>query len=1029
MGSAPSLEALARELEALVESAASESAISLEAPTLRTIAEEMDPAVEPRVLLLRGIGHLSQRPGLSTDGKKFEYHFHQIARALEALFGEGEETKLTDRREAAAKALGSYSYKTGERNTPRLCRHLANAILDVAGVQPVEGFTTSAPANESVVAYQVARGSGLGAARRWAEDDDQSLTIARTAVGALQTLCVPDLTLASTEPSSRDDRVIQSASHMALGAIDIEIVAEGLGASAFEGGSRLRELLEIAEIPGTPLVLRLLPSPVCPTPRGRPPFLEFVRRWGLLIAPLEVDALVAGDISLPDLIALKLYRGIAEGRPVEDVEIELTRLREYSKQPRHHQLRPADQVLSALPVDPSVPHPKLPRLVDRIRGGVDVLVVGQSSSGKSTLIVQIAEALAEEMPVLYLNFGETPVVSPHTVHELLFGIEDRTVLLVDDLQSFPSGAEIILGSVALRKEIRPHDERTLTIGASTWREYSQRANEALPGVQAITVSPRDLGTQLTQRFGGSLSAEQRRFLADKFGEDLHLLRLALQLHSGAAAQDAADSMATASEIAVAFLQRVRSNVSLPDDVLERALLVLSALGRYDIAASRQFIARAAQIDQSHLDSLLAANVGRLQDSFMRLGHRSLCTILADELEQMGAWGRLADAGGVRTSDEVVTSYLESLPAGPAIASLRAICARARFDETQALDRRAQQIVQIWSAFDALVERVTAQQLADPTWGSTPSSCMYACEAFAAVGDPGRALDSLGFLREVCTVTNTGVTIDLARLSTSDDFQLIREKIETVETVREVPLTPHGDVVPDIDRFHSTWVAGLWLTAEAAIGDSQRTRELVSAFERMRLPSGAFYPESVPWVTARALMALGAAGRTIDTSDAVRSATAWLLTSAEAGGPCRGGVWYPGTGGWNSIVESTAMVLAALGAVGFDDSDRRLRPGMRLIEEKRDSWMEPTNDLDGALAIRSLLETGTPWEVVADDAVELSTRSLDDALWMQVGASAKESHAQSCNTAQISTDLLKIAWAAVRSNIPALLRAIEFEVAA
>jgi len=61
-------------------------------------------------------------------------------------------------------------------------------------------------------------------------------------------------------------------------------------------------------------------------------------------------------------------------------------------------------------------------------------------------------------------------------------------------------------------------------------------------------------------------------------------------------------------------------------------------------------------------------------------------------------------------------------------SLRALHARAGLKDRPQLNRRAVAVVEIWQAFDAIVERIERQQQKDPTWNAVPSSAMFAIQA-------------------------------------------------------------------------------------------------------------------------------------------------------------------------------------------------------------------------------------------------------------------------------------------------------------
>lgn len=919
---------------------------------------------------------------------------------------------LTDRRTAVAKELGTGdTAQTGKRNTPRLLTELASAILEVAASPPRRHAPSVRTPGIEASEYKRLRNSGRWL-RTWAQDADANARLASEALQLVHGMVDPDAMTKVPVASSLDTTVLLAAAPLEIGGIEIEVLAEVEGGLAFEQKPRLRELDELAPRAHTGLVLRMVPSSVCPPLDRDVNFLDFVRHYGLLVAPLELDQLILGAVTVEDLVALKLFRGLAEGRHPRDFAVDLQFVNKADDDA--DLLRPAAKVLEELPFsDSPIRHPNLDEAAARIRADQHVLITGASSSGKSTLILQLAEELLEEpsaRDVLYVNFGETPVATPSVARDILFRYPENTVILVDDLQSYPGGADLILGVASIRQASRLSQGAGLTVAAATWREFAIHAYGMLPGVFTIAISPRQLSATMSKRFGGgAITAEQSRAIAERYGNDLHLLRLALQL----ARREGPDFLAEGSErrLAEAFLAKVASDVEAPDAELERVLLVLAALGQFDIAAPRRFVAHAARIDQTILERLVRADYGRVQGLFMRLGHRSLCAILVAELTNRRAWERLVEYGPYGSTEALVTGYLESLPGVAAIGALRAICARATFRDMSALDEASRQVVHVWSSFNSLIERIRRQQIEDPTWGNTPSSAMYACQAFAAIGEVDMASSSRSFLRDIWQVdASGGLSIDLTRLSTRDDFVKIGTLMQTLND-------------GDVDRFHSTWVAGLCLTAEASAGDADRLTKLVEAIWRWRYANGGFFPEEVPWVTSRMLMAMGAAGETVHTSTAVRETADWLLRPLEEGGACEAGTWPGGTNGWNTRLEATSMALVALAAVGIEHDDRRMQPAIAYVRSKRDEWTATGKELDGALALRALLAFHVEWSDVAEAATELASRAIDEALWQTATTSASATLAQSCRTAQIAADLLEIAWAGVRANIAALLGAI------
>ena len=81
---------------------------------------------------------------------------------------------------------------------------------------------------------------------------------------SLTTIVDPESLAREPVPSSLDTSVFLAAAPLDLGGIEIELLAEVEGGRAFEEKPRLRELDELASRAHTGLVLRIVPSSVCP---------------------------------------------------------------------------------------------------------------------------------------------------------------------------------------------------------------------------------------------------------------------------------------------------------------------------------------------------------------------------------------------------------------------------------------------------------------------------------------------------------------------------------------------------------------------------------------------------------------------------------------------------------------------------------------------------------------------------------------------------------------------------------------------
>jgi len=367
--------------------------------------------------------------------------------------------------------------------------------------------------------------------------------------------------------------------------------------------------------------------------------------------------------------------------------------------------------------------------------------------------------------------------------------------------------------------------------------------------------------------------------------------------------------------------------------------------------------------------------------------------------------------GLTSEDETIARYIGTLSTYDAIAAIRALWAHAQFDSARQLSEHSQEIVQLWTAFLSLNYRLHYQQDLDPTWGAIPTSCMKACETFFQIGEVSQAIPSLNFLRSLWSVNNGTLQVNTNILSLPNDFQEIAKQIEPPEDGYSI----------DVDNLYRTWVAGICLQAEAAVGDHERCKELAESLLTEARPSGAFYPEQVSWVTSRILQALGSAGYNRATNAKVSAACEWLLRTTDDGGAMANDHWESGTGGVNPPAEATAMAILGLVAVGHPRDDHRLQGPRDYLLATRDTW---ESESGSTLAIRALQALGEPWQTVSAQAVKLAERSQADAFKSILYDDSN--HLKSLpltGQAFADFDLVRIALEGVRANMGLFLAAI------
>ena len=739
--------------------------------------------------------------------------------------------------------------------------------------------------------------------------------------------------------------------------------------------------------------------------------------------PTDVDALAGGKVEVTDLLEYKLHRRLVLDKSDPATQFDKVLVRAFLDG-RAQSLELLDQDGQAArnlreEAEAWVEHPLFSRVRSAVDRGRGCLLVGPSSSGKSVLALQVGRSLllAGEQ-VSYLNLGQTPRF-PTPLFQALFGWSHEitpSLVILDDLQSDPAMTRFALAVASAACRSQTHSPPTVL--AVSWVDFAKQAAGWFEHCLPVAVRSFQLRDKLAGRYRTGLSQEDQKRIIDTFGDDLFLLHLSFKEST------TRGRLVGPSDLAQYIWEERTAGSDLDEAEVRRLALVVASLGRFDIPTPPAFLKAEAVAGDAVINGLIRKGLLRRHASKLSIGHRSLCGLVADWLASSAGWEDLDRVSGPRNTSGVVLDYLRSLGSSLAVESLRALHARAGFKDRPRLNRRAAALVELWEAFNAVLERIEHQQMSDPTWGSVPSSAMFAVAALSEVGKVERATNSLSFLRRNWNVEGGRIEVATENLSTRDDFAQIKIRMAEEDLAKSGPQEVEAAEDIDADLFHHTWFLGLLLCAEASSGKPLlELDELASLVEAEQLVSGAFYPERVPWSTARVLLGLAACGRTVDTSPAVDRVVRWLLRDRTSGGPLNGGLWHSGTGRWNSTLETTGMVLLALASVGFDCTDPRLDGARTYLLSQRHRWAAPGSELDGALALQAFLDTGGEWEEVAIEAQRLSQWAKGEALWQSATRSAKESLDQSCRVAQIASHLVSIGWSAIRSDLPGFLDAL------
>jgi len=377
--------------------------------------------------------------------------------------------------------------------------------------------------------------------------------------------------------------------------------------------------------------------------------------------------------------------------------------------------------------------------------------------------------------------------------------------------------------------------------------------------------------------------------------------------------------------------------------------------------------------------------------------------------------------------EIVLRYLNSVPT-EIWAVLQLINRAGGIQISDHIQKRTRILAESWRSIGELLKKIYDQQNEDPTYGKTPSSAAFACEALGAIDDYKAAKGSIDFLRRIYNIEKGKIRIDLTGLATLTDFDeiLIRMKKQDVQLKIQgkAPLEK-GDSI-DINSFHRNWLCGIILSAEGALGelDPKILQTIAKAVLKRAHVDGYFHPSRVPWSTARVLIGIGSCG--LDLSNpAVKRATEWLMRSRSKGGARENKHWEPWTRDWNTPVETTALCIIGLRKVGVSANNKVLNDATDWLfqDEQVGEWSQLGREFDAALAIEAYTLMGRDFGKIFDKIRWLSEWAESQALWRNVGKTAKETQEQTCLIVQTAAFLVNTMWRILKTDLPGLLKGL------
>jgi hypothetical protein len=574
----------------------------------------------------------------------------------------------------------------------------------------------------------------------------------------------------------------------------------------------------------------------------------------------------------------------------------------------------------------------------------DLVLVGRPASGKTASAAEAAKVCRarHDDGVIWLDLTD-PFDNAETVMLTLLRspARNRFLVVVDNLQANASAAMDVLRLVQrLREEIG----LSIRVLATCWSSATALI-EALP-IRFTTITAD--GGEVVQR----LIAETRDagFVADVFDRlasgDLVLAKAALQ-HFRTVGR-----VPQPRELATMVATRLRIDL-LTDVRARRALYWFACMNLFEIGVYRQYCADV--YPDWPIADLRRRGLIRLDDEMYTIGHPSTASAIvnyandnwSDPAEPFPAPSRLAFEYLRRAGKPAVQATLEKLDL--------VNHGRAPYHDRQVLAR-------VWPHRGVLARNLRDQALErDHTWGGNVASAAFAAAALALLDEHGAWRAAADFVRgQWAYDTSHELPREIGAHPSADaaDFVMLRRAMIAEDRQADSARSGPDAENIDFDRFYRTWMLGILLTFENTAVDRDRTRTeaLIRIADRHQLRSGAFYPERVPWITARVLNGLWHGNLTRHTSRTVSRACDWLRRPVEEGGPFDGR-WHSGTGTWNTDVMTTAMCITALIHAGVGADDACVRAGYRYLKQEMPRWRLPGREIDCAAAAEAILLAG------------------------------------------------------------------------
>lgn len=318
-----------------------------------------------------------------------------------------------------------------------------------------------------------------------------------------------------------------------------------------------------------------------------------------------------------------------------------------------------------------------------------------------------------------------------------------------------------------------------------------------------------------------------------------------------------------------------------------------------------------------IEHLVENGVLRSEGIYLRAGHRSRAHLLLKYTQKSYQNSQSSLATDIDELTNFTMQYLRSLRKDELYSIVKLLDASIPPIHTSCKEKVT--FTNLFRTLLFLISRLEESQRIDKSWGNNIASAVFASSAFAWSSPSSWSTTSEWIKRKVIITEDTLVFSDTPG-NERNDFISIIDSMKQYDIVNSTCRSREWEKPAeiDLDFFYHNWLLGLLLSFEgnSIKPDFSYRRKLLKLIKSRQLPFGGFYPQRVPWVTARILMGAASCGENYQTNRWIKTAADWLLENNRSTPGLTQGFWASGSGTWNSSEQCTAMCALALRAVGI-----------------------------------------------------------------------------------------------------------------